>query len=184
MSSPTILTPSSTTPVSPPLLTPSCSQQSGSSAYPSSLSSHYSVHHRDFETDDTVSVASSSSTIQKEFTVPDLWRPSIMQCINAPTPGEQKKLLTSSVRGELSRDLVTHMHAFKAKPDRAFCTTVAEVVSEEVSIHEGCWKECFRLCKLNFVIAIHNFECKYKLCVFEAFVPFQRLYYVHSKHAD
>ena len=51
-----------------------------------------------------------------------------MQCINATTPGEQKKLLTSSVRGELSCDLVTQMHAFKAKPDRAFCTTVAKLL--------------------------------------------------------
>ena len=51
-----------------------------------------------------------------------------MQCINAPTQSDKKKLLTASVRGEISRDLVTQMHAYKAKPDRAFCTTVAKLL--------------------------------------------------------
>ena len=79
------------------------------------------------EIDDSVSVASSTSSIKrKDFVIPDLWRPSIMTCIQAPTLEEQKKLLTSSVRGEISRDLVTQMHAFKTKPDRAFCTLVAK----------------------------------------------------------
>lgn len=49
-----------------------------------------------------------------------------MKCINASTPAEQKKPLTGSLRGEISLDLVTQMHAFKAKPDRAFCTAVAK----------------------------------------------------------
>ena len=49
-----------------------------------------------------------------------------MQCINASSPADQKKLLTASLRGEIARDLVTQMHAFKAKPDRAFCTMVAK----------------------------------------------------------
>lgn len=52
-----------------------------------------------------------------------------MQCINASSPADQKKLLTSSVRGEIARDLVTQMHAFKAKKtDWAFCTTVAKLL--------------------------------------------------------
>ena len=51
-----------------------------------------------------------------------------MQCINASTTAEQKKLLTHSLRGEIARDLVTQMHSFKSKPDRAFCTTVAKLL--------------------------------------------------------
>ena len=90
------------------------------------------MHNREFrspETDDTVSIASSASNIQSDLKIPDLWRPSVMQCINAPTPAEQKKLLTHSLRGEISRDVVTQMHAFKSKPDRAFCTTVAKLLA-------------------------------------------------------
>lgn len=49
-----------------------------------------------------------------------------MECINAPSDAEKKKYLTSSIRGEISRDLVTQMHAFMAKPDRPFCTSVAK----------------------------------------------------------
>ena len=118
------------------------SQQSGSSAYPSSLSS-YSMHNREFrspETDDTMSIASSVSNIQSDFKIPDLWRPSVMQCINAPTPAEQKKLLTHSLRGEISRDLVTQMHAFKSKPDRAFCTTVAKLLVKKYSFMKDAGK--------------------------------------------
>lgn len=128
--SPTVLSP---TLGASAMLTP---QQSGSSAYPSSMSSYHSSGHGKFQspdTDDAMSVASSSSIIQKDVTVPDLWRPSIMQCISASTPAEQKKLLTSSVKGEIARDLVTQMHAFKAKPDRAFCTTVAKLLVKKYS---------------------------------------------------
>ena len=106
---------------------PSCS----STPYPSSSSSLISVFsQRDLctpVTDDTMSVASSvSSLTEKEFTIPDIWRPSIMACIQAPSIEEKKKNLTVSVRGEISRDLVTQMYAFKQKPDRSFCTYVAK----------------------------------------------------------
>ena len=100
-----------------------------SPAYPSSLSSMCTPPgHRDGpESDDTMSLASSSSSItRKEFTIPDLWRPTIMSCIKAPTVDEQKKMLTTTVRNEISRDLVTQMYSQKQRPDRAFCTLVAK----------------------------------------------------------
>ena len=78
-------------------------------------------------TDDTLSVASSvSSPTEKEFVIPDIWRPSIMACIQASSIEEKKKNLTVSVRGEICCDLVTQMYAFKQKPDRSFCTYVAK----------------------------------------------------------
>ena len=49
-----------------------------------------------------------------------------MACIQAPSIEEKKKNLTVSIRGEISRDLVTQMYAFKQKPDRSFCTYVAK----------------------------------------------------------
>ena len=110
-----------TTP-SPSLL--SCSNPSSSSSI-HSLSSQRNI--KTPETDDTMSVASSaSSMVQNEFTIPDIWRPSIMACIQAPSIEERKKHLTVSIRGEISRDLVTQMYAFKQKPDRSFCTYVAK----------------------------------------------------------
>ena len=108
----------------PPLIsTPSSSQ---SSHYPCSSKSSLHTSSRDAlspEMDDTMSVASSSSSVipKREFTIPHLWRPSIMECINATSLEEQKRRLTPTVRGEISRDLVTQMHAFKTKPDRSFC---------------------------------------------------------------
>ena len=49
-----------------------------------------------------------------------------MDCISATSLEEQKRRLTPTIRGEISRDLVTQMHAFKSKPDRAFCTLAAK----------------------------------------------------------
>lgn len=50
-----------------------------------------------------------------------------MQCIDAPTIDEKKKLLgTPGLRGEICRDLVTQMYSFKQRPNRAFCTFVAK----------------------------------------------------------
>lgn len=50
-----------------------------------------------------------------------------MQCIEAPTIKEKKKLLGApGLRGEISRDLVTQMYSFKQRPDRAFYTYVAK----------------------------------------------------------
>lgn len=58
-----------------------------STPYPSSSSlSPLSVRDvRSPETDDTVSIASSASSMGwNRFTIPDMWRPSIMSCIQAP----------------------------------------------------------------------------------------------------
>lgn len=49
-----------------------------------------------------------------------------MACIKAKSVEEQKKLLTVSIRNEVVHDLVTQMYAFRPKPDRAYCTTVAK----------------------------------------------------------
>lgn len=49
-----------------------------------------------------------------------------MACITAKSVEDQKKLLTVSIRNEIVRDLVTQMYAFKPKPDRAYCSTVAK----------------------------------------------------------
>ena len=75
--------------------------------------------------DDNVSL-SSASGLSNSFKILTLWRPTIMACTTAESVDEQKKLLTMSIRNEIVRDLVTQMFAFKPKPDRVFCGTVAK----------------------------------------------------------
>ena len=49
-----------------------------------------------------------------------------MYCMNAPSSEDQRKRLTPDIRNEIVRDVVTQMFAFKAKPDKSFCTHVAK----------------------------------------------------------
>jgi hypothetical protein len=76
------------------------------------------------DSDDNVSLSSASGC--QDFSIPKLWRPTIMACITANSVEDQKKLLTLSIRNEIIRDLVTQMYAFSPKPDRAFCSKVAK----------------------------------------------------------
>ena len=79
------------------------------------------------QSDDTMSVASSASTMVKsQFKIPDLWRPSIMHCIKGSTEDEQRKRRSAEIRNELVRALVDQMFAFQQpKPDNQFCKDVA-----------------------------------------------------------
>lgn len=76
--------------------------------------------------DDTESLASSASALAKSvFRLPDLWRPSIMYCIEAPTEDEQRKRLSAKIRNEMVRDVVTQMFSFQPKPTASFCKEVS-----------------------------------------------------------
>ena len=48
-----------------------------------------------------------------------------MECIEQPTPEEQKRALNSSIRNEIIRALGTHMFSYNPK---AFCTEVARML--------------------------------------------------------
>lgn len=85
------------------------------------------------DSDDAVSVGSSSSTVRPDFNIPDIWRPSIMASVNARSEEDKKLGLTAAVRNEIVRDLVTQMYAYNAKPDRAFCTKVAKLLIKKYS---------------------------------------------------
>ena len=78
--------------------------------------------------DDGSSVVSSVSAQTKKFKIPDMWRPSIMDCIEASTEEEQQQALIPTVRNEIVRDLVTHMFSFNPKPQKDFCTKVAQML--------------------------------------------------------
>lgn len=62
----------------------------------------------------------------KGFKIPEMWRPSIMAAINAPTIEDKRKNLTPSVRNKIVRDLVTQVYAYTSKPTKAFLTEVAK----------------------------------------------------------
>ena len=78
------------------------------------------------ESDDSVSVASSASAMNRKFKIPDTWRPSIMHCIEQPTNEEKLKCLTPQIRNEIVRDVVAQMFAFEPKPKKCFVTQVAQ----------------------------------------------------------
>ena len=81
----------------------------------------------------STSSASARTSSTRNFTIPDAWRPVVMSAINAPTEAEKRKLLTSSVRSAICRDLMTTMYAFMPKPDKKFCTDVAKKLVEKYS---------------------------------------------------
>uniref|UniRef100_A0A1X7UXC7 Uncharacterized protein n=1 Tax=Amphimedon queenslandica TaxID=400682 RepID=A0A1X7UXC7_AMPQE len=64
---------------------------------------------------DECSSSISSLHVSSKFCIPDTWRPSIMECINAPSETEARRLLTPKIRSEIVRDLVTNVHSL-AKP--------------------------------------------------------------------
>ena len=70
------------------------------------------------ESDDS-SIASSASSYA--FNIPDKWRPSIMECIDAPTAPESRRLLTPSVRNEIVHDIVTQMYMVWSQPTSNNC---------------------------------------------------------------
>lgn len=123
------------------------------------------------EADDTLSVASSVSSIsRKEFTLSDVWRPTIMMCIKAPTPEQKQKLLTPAVRNEVCWDVVTQMYAFNQRLDRAFCTLVAKCLvkkypfmrdsGKNVSGYEFIFWDTFHI-KCYF--ALHRRVCMHEM---------------------
>ena len=93
------------------------------------------------DTGDTVSVASSSSVAipvaspssdtgatsgSREFYLPDTWRPSVMEAIEASNDSERRKRLTPDIRNAIVRDLVSTMYALRSQPNKGFCTQAAK----------------------------------------------------------
>ena len=76
--------------------------------------------------DDNSSIVSSVSATSNTFNIPDHWRPSIMECINAQAESEACKLLTPTIRNEIVRDLMSQMYVLWPKPSRANCSLVAK----------------------------------------------------------
>ena len=73
-----------------------------------------------------ISTIASSPVLQVtrstfKFEVPSRWRPSIMN-------GIKEKRLTSEVRNEISRDLVTLLYTYEADPNAAHCKKVAALL--------------------------------------------------------
>ena len=77
--------------------------------------------------------ASTSAQASKKFTIPDTWRPSVMVAINAPTEAEKRKLLSTNMRSAITRDLMTTMYTFMPKPNKDFCTEVANKLVAQYS---------------------------------------------------
>ena len=56
-----------------------------------------------------------------------------MSAISATTEAEKRRLLTSTVRSAITRDLMTTMYAFMPKSDKNFCTEVAQKLVQKYS---------------------------------------------------
>ncbi len=78
---------------------------------------------------DTVSVRSAASALSvasprpsnmMDLKIPDMWRPSIMLCIQQGSDEERRLKMDQSIRGEITRDLVTQMFTFQARPTTDF----------------------------------------------------------------
>ncbi len=77
--------------------------------------------------EDTVSLTSASSMPRKlDFQIPDMWRPSVMHCIQKDTDEERRLQLDVTTRSEIVRDLVTQMFAVQSKPTTDFAGNVAK----------------------------------------------------------
>lgn len=83
-----------------------------------------------YNSDDST-LLTSASGLCHDFSIPQLWRPTIMACITAKSVEEQKKLPMVSIWNEIVRDLFTQMYAFKPKPDRVYCTRVAKELGKK-----------------------------------------------------
>ena len=55
------------------------------------------------------------------FEIPSLWRPSVMNAI-------KEKRLTSDVRNEISRDLITLLYTYEVDPCAAHCKKIAALL--------------------------------------------------------
>ena len=90
----------------------------------------------DSDRDDTLSVKSGMSCTSMpvlgpsksyiDFKIPDIWRPSIMHCIQQDSDEERRLKLDLSIRHEISRDLVAQMFSYQAKPCTEFSSLVAK----------------------------------------------------------
>ena len=59
------------------------------------------------------------------FKIPDMWRPSIMAVLHDFSEGDKAKQLSSELRNEITRDLVTQLYACTERIEKPFCTDVA-----------------------------------------------------------
>ena len=79
---------------------------------------------------DSMSVSSAASLGRRlelkdhKFEIPDMWRPSMMDCI-------QEQWLTPEARNKIVRDLITHIYGFIEKPTGQFCKEVAKMLVEK-----------------------------------------------------
>ena len=51
-----------------------------------------------------------------------------MDCIQKDKEDEQRQALTPAIRNEIVRDLVAHMFSYNPKPQKDFCTHVAQML--------------------------------------------------------
>ena len=109
-----------------PAVTAATSAQTPSRPSTSIINSPPSSSHS--SDDDSVSMASSASALNRKFKIPDTWRPAIMDCIKQASDGDQLSCLTPSIRNQIVRILVDQMHmfAFDPKPKKQFATDVAQ----------------------------------------------------------
>ncbi|XP_019858453.1 PREDICTED: uncharacterized protein LOC109586683 [Amphimedon queenslandica] len=113
---------------------------------------------------DECSSSISSLHVSSKFFIPDTWRPSIMECINAPSETEARRLLTPKIRSEIVRDLVTQMYTVWPNPKSAESTVVArKLVSKYVFMKDkgqavsgyGSWER-------KIIDRIHNVSVSVK----------------------
>ena len=84
----------------------------------------------------------------------------IMECIEQPTPEEQKRALNSSIRNEIIRALGTHMFSYNPKPTKAFCTEVARMLVKRYPFMRDIGRK-----ESGYVSAIMLMLCRYTLIV-------------------
>ena len=83
-----------------------------------------------------------------------------MECIEQPTPEEQKRALNSSIRNEIIRALGTHMFSYNPKPTKAFCTEVARMLVKRYPFMRDIGRK-----ESGYVSAIMLMLCRYTLIV-------------------
>ena len=68
------------------------------------------------------------SAAKLQFQIPEFWPPAIMACIKQPSLEEQKRVLNSSIRNDITRSLGTQMFSYNSNPTKMFCTEVAKLL--------------------------------------------------------
>ena len=117
-----------------PVTSPQSSEKTSEDDRASSLSTpSSSAHVFSSSSSSSRTPTSSQSAVvhSKTFVIPDTWRPLVMVAINAPTEAEKRRQLTPNVRNAIVRDLMTTMYAFMPKPNKNFCTEVAQKLVEK-----------------------------------------------------